>query len=60
MTLINDSHITDTAQTIHLGYAKGTNVARNFVGALRELEAGVVRGGGITAWSKEGKSRADM
>ena len=43
MTLINDSHITDTAQTILLGYANGTIVARKFVGALRELEVGVVR-----------------
>ena len=57
VTPIHYSLITDTAQTILLGYANDTIVARTFVGALREQEAGVVRVGGITVWSKEIESR---
>ena len=57
ITSIHYSLITDTAQTILLGYANDTIVARTFVGALREQEAGVVRFD-ITVWSIESERRA--
>ena len=57
ITSIHYSLITDTAQTILVGYANHTIVARTFVGALREQEAGVVRFD-ITVWSVESERRA--
>ena len=57
ITSIHYSLITDTAQTILVGYANHTIVARTFVGALREQEAGVVRFD-ITVWSIESERRA--
>ena len=59
IAVVHDSLITDTAQTILMGNANDTIVARNPGGALREQEAGVVRDD-ITVGSKKVKSRASF